>query len=423
MKLSIVKIFSFFFLVLSIVSLNQWLISPISSTYFDFFFFFIFLIIILKVIKINHSIFLNYKDYFFLKIYIFWICFCAIRGLFISNVYWDYKNLIYNTFALLVIISIFSFSNRLVVLNVLKYWLKYSIFIFVILVPFLTPIGYGYFLVPLTLLGLFFPYLNFNLKVYIIFATLFVILADFSSRANVLKFIIPFILIILYYFPSLLMNKFSKNFLYIVILLFPFTLFGFGFFGIFNIFKMEDYISSDLKVTTVINGQVIEESLKTDTRTNLYVEVLNSAFINNYILLGRTPARGNDSNLFGSYLAEELGVNRYERYSNEVSILNVFTWTGLIGVILYFLLFAKAFYLALFKSNNFFIKVVGLYVGIRWVFAWVEDFNRFDSMNMMLMMCLGICYSKEFRFMSDLEFNNWLSFLSKKSFLLQYFKK
>jgi hypothetical protein len=134
--------------------------------------------------------------------------------------------------------------------------------------------------------------------------------------------------------------------------------------------------------------------------------------------MGRTPARGNDSEHFGLFAFEELKTGRYERYVNEVSILNIFTWTGLIGVVLYFMIFFKSVYLAIYKSNNFFMKVVGLYVMFRWMYAWVEDFNRFDIMNIVLWMLIAMCYSEQFRNMSDSEFKSWLNSIFKRKIYL-----
>ncbi|MBK9223652.1 MAG: hypothetical protein IPO23_01535 [Flavobacterium sp.] len=98
--------------------------------------------------------------------------------------------------------------------------------------------------------------------------------------------------------------------------------------GTFNIFNLEENISGTYTSEKIKEGKKIEENLKIDTRTFLYEEVVSSALKNDYVLFGRTPARGNDSFYFGNFTAEELGTKRYERYSNEVSILNIFTWTG-----------------------------------------------------------------------------------------------
>jgi hypothetical protein len=179
----------------------------------------------------------------------------------------------------------------------------------------------------------------------------------------------------------------------------------------FNVFNMDDYIEGEYVQTKIINGEITKEKLKADTRTFLYKEVIVSAIKHNYVMFGRTPASGNDSDLFGYQVAEAIKTKRNIRYKNEVSILNIFTWTGIVGVVLYFLVFFKAAKLAIFQSSNTFSKFLGLYVSFRWVYAWVEDFNNFDIMNIMLWITVALCYSPHFRNMSDGAIRKWIQAL------------
>jgi len=194
----------------------------------------------------------------------------------------------------------------------------------------------------------------------------------------------------------------------------PFVLLFLATTGIFNIFKMDEYVST--KSNTIrVNSQGMEEDLLGDSRTFLFQEVILSAIKNDYVLFGRTLARGNDSASFGAGAAEELRTFRYERYDNEVGILNVFTWTGIVGVILYFFIFFKAAKLAIVYSNSYFLKILGIYVSFRWLTAWIEDFNRFDIMNLFIWIVVGMCYSKQFRKMSDQDFKIWMKGIFKRN--------
>jgi hypothetical protein len=240
-------------------------------------------------------------------------------------------------------------------------------------------------------------------------------LSSIDARSNVLKFTVPFIFSMLYYFKFFLKSK-LLIFINIIIFFIPILLFILAVNGTFNIFNLEENISGTYTSEKIKDGKKVEENLKIDTRTFLYEEVIFSALKNDYVLFGRTPARGNDSFYFGNFTAEELGTKRYERYSNEVSILNIFTWTGLVGVILYFFIFFKASYLAIVNSRSSFLKILGLYVSFRWVTAWVEDFNRFDIMNFMLWIIIAMCYSKKFRKMTDFEFKIWLNKIFKTKY-------
>ena len=111
---------------------------------------------------------------------------------------------------------------------------------------------------------------------------------------------------------------------------------------------------------------------------------------------------------FGSYSAENLKTGKYERHSNEVCHPNIFTWLGLVGVILYSLIYLKSSYLAVYKSNNIYIKILGVFIAFRWAYGWVEDFNRFDIMNISLWMMIAMGFSEQFRDMTDRDFKIWI---------------
>jgi hypothetical protein len=169
---------------------------------------------------------------------------------------------------------------------------------------------------------------------------------------------------------------------------------------------MSEYLKGDyVSVGTDNQGNRVEMSAITDTRTFLYIEVLESAINNNYWFLGRTPARGNDSNTFG-VLASEL-TGRNERLANEIGLANVFTWTGIMGVILYFLIFYRASYLAVNRSNNIYVKMLGVFIAFRWLYSWVEDVNNFSINYFMLMIIFGMCFSHSFRKMTNNEIIIW----------------
>ena len=404
--------------ILTMTSLTQWSSIPIGSTFTDWvlFGFIIFIFIFKNKEYYNPS---NDSNLWFVKKYILWVLICFVRGLFVAEYYWDFKNLINASCALFLALSIYIFTNPNVLKRVLNTWLNYAFPLFIFFIPILNPMSYGYYLIPISFLALFIPALNFKWRFIILGVSLFVILSSIDARSNVIKFTVPMIFSMLYYIKFFLR---SKLFILINIIIFfvPIFLFILAVNGTFNIFNLEENVSGTYTSQKIKDGQKIEENLMVDTRTFLYEEVIFSALNNDYVLFGRTPARGNDSFYFGNFTAEELGTKRYERYSNEVSILNIFTWTGLVGVVLYFFIFFKAAYLAIVKSKSSFLKILGLYVSFRWATAWVEDFNRFDIMNLMLWMVIAMCYSKKFRKMTDFEFKIWINKIFKNKYTFFY---
>lgn len=349
-------------------------------------------------------------------IYLLWNGVCIVRGVFVSEMYWDWKALIGNTMALMLPIVIFSATNKTIVQSLLSFYIKYALPLFLFFILIIRTDAYGFYLNPVSFLLLFLPSMTKRQKTFIVFITLIVILADMGARSNVIKFSMPFFILLIFYFRNSIPNKIVET-LRLSLFIIPFLFFGLGVSGVFNVFNMNEYLKGDVTSMGVDGeGNRVEQNLIVDTRTFIYEEVLESAINNNYWLLGRTPARGNDSEFFGMMGAELTG--RYERTANELGLANVFTWTGVVGVILYFLIFYRASHLAVNKSRNIYAKMLGVYVAFRWLFSWIEDANNFTINYFMLMIMLGLCFSHSFRNMSDKEIIIWV----RGIFDIRYFR-
>ena len=351
-------------------------------------------------------------------LYLLWNLFSGFRGLFIADNYWDWKGLITNAMAMSLPIVAYSASNLIFSQALLSFYVRFALPLFVIFAPFISNDSYGFYLVPISFLMLFLPVYNLKSKLILFTVTLVVIFADFDARSNIIKFTVPFFLLGLLFVKNTLLFKLldlGRNILFII----PFLLLFLATMDIFNPFQMDKYIKSDYKQTQKNeNGDYIQVSIKADTRTFLYVEVLRTAKKYNSWFIGRSPARGNETEAFAS---SDL-TGRKERLGNEVAILNIFTWTGVIGVLLYMLVFYRASYLAINNSNNFYAKLLGIYISFRWVYAWVEDVNTFSLTTFMLWMTLGLAFSTSFRKMSDKGISFWVKGIFEKKYRLAYYR-
>lgn len=338
----------------------------------------------------------------FISIYLSWNFISCLRGIFIAQNYWDWKNLIFNSFGLLLPISTYMVTNPRFLQLILFNYIKYILPLFTLLLFFIDKDAYGFYLVPISFLIIFLPVIKRPWQWIIIVISIFVILSDLGARSTVIKFLLPYFLLILYYFKHFIPKKFFeiiRIFLFVV----PFVFFVLAITHVFNLFNMDEYIKGDY-VTKTYSADGEEDDLKSDTRTFLYVEVLQTAEKYNDWLIGRSPARGNESDSFG----ETDPSNRNERIGNEVAILNIFTWTGILGILCYFLIFYHSSYLAINESNNIFSKLMGLSVAFRWIYAWVEDVNIFNLTTFFLWILIGFCYSKSFRLMTNAEIKYWV---------------
>jgi hypothetical protein len=286
--------------------------------------------------------------------------------------------------------------------------------LFVIIFFLIATDAYGFYLVPISFLLLFFPALTLRWKIVMLIIAILVITADLGARSNVIKFTLPALFSLLFYIRLLLSNailELIRKSLFIA----PIILFSLAVTDVFNVFKMDDYIKSDIvEIKKDAEGNIYEDNLKADTRSSIYIDVLNTAEDYNSWWIGRSPARGNKSESFGEW--DESG--RGERLGNEVAIANIFTWTGIVGVVLYFLVFYKASYLAINQSNNFFAKILGLFLAFRWLYAWVEDINNFSLTTFFLWFMIGLCFSKSFRIMTDQEVKHWVRGIFDKRYVV-----
>lgn len=352
----------------------------------------IFTLFFAVIIKIKNIY--NPPKILLLQLYILWLSLSIIRGIIIADGYWEYKSLIKYSFSLLIPFSIYAFEQPFFLQQILKKWLKIVIPLFIIIFFFILSDSFFFFYAPIYLLILFYPYLPTKWKFIFLSLIIFILLWDLTARSSMIKSIVTLFFILFYKFKVLLKNKILQI-IHFIFYLIPIILLILGISGIFNIFKIQDEFSDSAKES----AQSINKGLIEDSRTFIYTNVITSAIEHNYILWGRTPARGNDDKING----EIKGNLNFIREYNEVCHPNIFTWLGLVGLILFTSMYFQASYTAITHSNNRIIKIIGLCVAFHWMYGWIEDTYVFNMMTVTNWMLIGICYSSHFRNMTELE--------------------
>lgn len=349
------------------------------------------------------------KDNSLLKIYFVWVFLSIVRGALFYTLgnYWIWKNWIYGSFDVLLPALIYLYARPEILSSILRTWLKYVPFLLICLLPFVPRGAYHFFLGPIYIVAFFWPLYSGKWKVIILLLMLLMLGADFTARSQVVKASFVLFFSLLYLKRRFVSQAFLKWIHWLFYIL-PLTLLFLALTGRFNVLK--EVSSDEGVVVTKIDrdGKAIKEDLSSDTRTFIYIEVISSAIKHDYVWVGRTPARGNDSAFFGTFNAEELKTGLYERHSNEAGLPSLFTWLGLIGLILMSLIYLRSSYLALYRSNNIYIKILGCFVAFRWSYGWIEDMYGFTPMILGLYMVMAMCMSKTFRRMNDSEMKGWL---------------
>ena len=349
------------------------------------------------------------KDNSLLKIYFVWVFLSIVRGALFYTLgnYWIWKNWIYGSFDVLLPALIYLYARPEVLSSILRTWLKYVPFLLICLLPFVPRGAFHFFLGPIYIVAFFWPLYSGKWKVIILLLMLLMLGADFTARSQVVKagFVLFFSL---FYLNRRFVSQALLKWIHWLFYILPLTLLFLALTGRFNVLK--EVFSNEGVVVTKIDrdGKAIKEDLSSDTRTFIYIEVISSAIKHDYVWAGRTPARGNDSAFFGTFNAEELKTGLYERHSNEAGLPSLFTWLGLIGLILISLIYLRSSYLALYRSNNIYIKILGCFVAFRWCYGWIEDMYGFTPMILGLYMVMAMCMSKTFRRMNDYEMKGWL---------------
>lgn len=360
--------------------------------------------------SLNDDYSLEINDRKLLKIYLWWAIFSIIRGAMFYTLgnYWIWKSWFAGSLDVLLPSLIYIYSNPSVLGGILKCWLKYTLLFFLCILPFISRGAYHFYLGPIYIVAFFWPIYSKKWRVILLLLMLLMMFADMGARSQVIKTGVVFLGSVGYIFRHSISFSFLK-FTHWLCYITPLILLVLGISGTFNIF--EDLASNEGKyVERKIDkeGRMVEDDLSADTRTFIFEEIISSAVKNEYVICGRTPARGNDSQYFGATNAEDLKTGLYERHSNETGLPSLFTWLGLIGLILISLIYLRCSYLAVYCSNNIYMKLLGCFVAFRWAYGWIEDMYGFSPMILSLFMVMGMSLSSYFRNMNDEEMKNWL---------------
>ncbi|HEY5124868.1 MAG TPA: hypothetical protein VIK14_14145, partial [Ignavibacteria bacterium] len=196
--------------------------------------------------------------------------------------------------------------------------------------------------------------------------------------------IISYFIVLIYY---LVLNiKINKTLLYIIIfcvLMIPFYFLYRGMTG-YNVF------------TEVLGEQTedySEQNLRIDTRTFLYSEVFQDLKFSEALVVGK--------GIDGGY--SSVSFQTSNRKGVEVGFLEILLKTGIIGFLLCFILIFSAIFKALGKSNNIYLKCLGILLSSYVLMFFIENVLAFDLLNIVIWLVIGMCHSKELLRLNDHE--------------------
>lgn len=141
-----------------------------------------------------------------------------------------------------------------------------------------------------------------------------------------------------------------------------------------------------------------EDNLRVDTRTFLYTELYDNLIETGSLMFGK----GAGGKYYSDFFSVDFGY-AIERETVEVAILAILLKGGLVAVFLNLLIFMSAIYYAFFKSKNYYVVGIGFVILVYTILFFLENFVQYNSFNIWIWFCIGICFSKPIRNYSNSE--------------------
>lgn len=333
-------------------------------------------------------------------VYFAWVVICCLRGIVAVDGYWSGRALVTNAPTLFIPLLVYVFSLPEVARHVLSVWFKVFLPVFFLFIPTLNPDFYASLLNPLLMLVPLLPLLPRKWRMVVLVMACLMVCISMGARSQILKAIVALALLAVYCCRHVLKDCFYRLVRHALFIL-PALFLALGVGGVFNVLDIGAYAGKQ--------GGAVEDDLLVDSRSIVFEEVISSSVRDGCILLGRTPAQGYETKFQISSDERQSYHAQRRRAWCEPVLLNIFAWTGVLGLVLYTAFYWQASWLAIYRTNNRWMKLLGVYVAFRWMWGWLEDTNfNLDIMNISLWMTIAMCYSNRFRAMTDGELQAWV---------------
>lgn len=337
------------------------------------------------------------------KVFIVYSIFMFIRGGIIANSFQDWTTLASGQVTLML------FMPLTIYLGAKKESVKYLFRTFLFVIPFIFilyfttsdrgPFGFTKSLSPIYLFILLIPYLSKKLKILVIIIVILSFFRDITIRANMINIIVAFLILLTYgiKFKSRLLNIIKK--IRYILLISPIIFIILGIMGTFNVFKIGDYLEN----YTMSDNAGRSQDVFVDSRTGIFTDVFTQLEESNAIVFG-LGAGGKTKTFLTDVNWGDLDVIYKDgRRGTESGMLNYIQYGGILGGLLYYLLFIKASYLAVYKSRNWFLVMIGVWVIFKGLFSFIGDPLPFTISSVFNFATIGICFNREIREMNNFE--------------------
>jgi hypothetical protein len=327
-----------------------------------------------------------------------------IRGVITAVTYQDWTTIFSSGVSIFIFMPLMIYLGKstYTLYNILKSFLIFGIplcFLIYYLSDDPGPLGFTHMIAPIYLFILLVPYVKRSVKVFIIFVTIFSFFSDITIRANLVNILTAILILSTYFFRLKSWFLGLIKTLRFVFLSVPLIFLTLGVLGIFNVFAfgnlLDQYEISDSSGKT--------QNIFIDSRSSIYSDVYNGLEKENAFLFGLGASGKTETQLSNLTYADFDKVYKEGRRGTESGMLNYLQFGGILGGFFYFILMARASYLAVHTSNNWLLIGVGLWISFKFMFSFIEDPSVFTIATVFNFICIGICFNEPLRSMNDLE--------------------
>jgi hypothetical protein len=176
--------------------------------------------------------------------------------------------------------------------------------------------------------------------------------------------------------------------------------------GTFNVFEFGGNYKS-IELSNEEDNQ--KQDLLVDSRTGIYNDVHTALLKQNKVLIGLGGVGKTDTFLTKNENNQTFRkVYEEGRRGTETRLLNYYQWGGVFGGLIYLVLIVRASYLAIYRSKNWFMITLGLFVSIGFVMSFIADRLIYSLSSLSSFFILGMCLNRELRSMNEKEIKAYL---------------
>lgn len=351
---------------------------------------------------LNKKIHKKFDGLFYMNLFIIYNIIVLVRGLFDATSIQDWIVMFGNKIPLFLVVhfAIFIASDISSIIAVIRSFLIYGLLVGFVMFFFPNdpgPLGFTRTIAPISFMIFLFPYVNKKLRIFIFSVAMFSFLSDLENRSNLLNILIASIILLISFYKKAYVVIKGFKYTRSIMLFFPVFFLGLGLSGTFNIFLVGDYFDNYYNQ----ENKGTSKDVLVDSRTDIYKDVFFQLKNDEAFLFG-LGASGKTKTFLTDYGDYDI-IYKEGRRDTESGMLNYFQWGGLVGGLVYFLLFVKASYYGIYKSRNWLCKMIGLWVVYKGVFSFIEDPIFFGIGPIFVFFPISVCFNKEFRLLNDFE--------------------